>query len=374
MVPPPDVGRQTLLRLLARGAEGVDLDYKEQFHPGANADVVKLTKDIGAMMALGGHIVIGADSGGQVQGGLSQEDAVQLDESTLRDKIKRFIPEGFHLYTAVHEHQGVRIGVIHIPPHPDGFCCFTQKGQYKQDDGTTATAFQDAVYVRHGSSSEPATQQDLLSLIRAKEAAGPALDDRPGWQFLLFIDELDDGLAAHEAEWRDYRLGVARHHSNELITLDGFGEDVAERCYQARRLVEAFGRILTPEHSSEIFRTAADSRDPEPVKYLAASIIDTNVSMMAWAAEIRGLRVEDELQPTYEILATFVDLPLNQMRQWIAATGLQIREAVDWLRSDSTEDESRTVETTLTLEIAPAVMEQLDEELQRLDRILRRRH
>jgi hypothetical protein len=373
--PPPEVDRATLLRLLARRSESWDLDYKRQFRASEAHDRLELTKDIGAMMARGGHIVIGADDNGRTAGGLSDADVQGLDESRLRSMLRKYVPEGFTLYSSTHRNDGIVQGIIHVLPHPDGFCCFKEEGAYPGSDRKAHIAFRATVYVRHGSSSELATQDDLNQLIAERVRNGPAADRRPGWEFLTFIELLEAGLADHEVQWRDYRLGVTRTFGTDLVTIDDLSADVQLRTDRAVQLVSNLTRILTPEHSTEAFRTAAGSGEDQAIRYLADCVLDIYLGQMAWAAEIRGLRLDDDVVPVYELLAEMVEWPINEIRRWIAQLGLQVREAVTWLRSGphGDEDEHRVITTELELVIDPSIQPRLDKELNRLRRARRRR-
>ncbi len=366
----PDVSKDTLLALIARETESWDLDYKEQFRPSSRAELLEITKDLGVMMARGGHIVIGADSYGRLSGGLSENDRVMLDEATLRAKVQRYFPAGFEFYTAAHRHEGRLLGIIHVLPHPDGFCCFSEEGHYKDEYGRHRTAFRQAVYVRRGTSSVQATHAELRELITLKEAGGP-IDRRPGWQYLAFVHRLEEGLADNELAWRDYRLRVTRTVGTERIGVAELGDDVGRRIHQAKQLIANLDRILTAEHSDEAFRTAVEHDDPASVHYLADGILGMYQNMLSWAGEIRGLRLDDEVRLAYELLAEFVDLPINQVRQWIAQLGLQIREAVEWLRSTSEDDgdgEVKVVDTELVVSVDPTLSARLEQALDDLQR------
>jgi len=62
------VTRDELLELLGVQTELTWLDYKRECYLASTAGVVEVTKDIGAMSILGGHLVIGADDHGAVVG------------------------------------------------------------------------------------------------------------------------------------------------------------------------------------------------------------------------------------------------------------------------------------------------------------------
>lgn len=51
--------------------------------------------------------------------------------STTCPLSKKFIPEPFEIYAAVHSYDGSRLGIIHIPRGKEGFCIFAVDGQYR---------------------------------------------------------------------------------------------------------------------------------------------------------------------------------------------------------------------------------------------------
>lgn len=160
-----DVSLPTLKRLLDLGAEGPRLDYKRWMNLAQPSEVVELAKDVGAMLDLGGHLIVGADSQGRPCGGLTPEEANLFDEAKLRSKLRKYVPEPFRLFTAVHEHAGLILAIVHILPHPAGCCVFAQKGEYVRD-GRTVLAFRQAeIFVRHGSASERAAQHDIARIL-----------------------------------------------------------------------------------------------------------------------------------------------------------------------------------------------------------------
>ena len=58
-------------------------------------EIVELTKDITAMMAKGGDILIGTDDAGEIAGSMDETLARRFDEADLRNKLERFIEDAF---------------------------------------------------------------------------------------------------------------------------------------------------------------------------------------------------------------------------------------------------------------------------------------
>jgi hypothetical protein len=153
-----------LHELLAVQAELTWLDYKSECDINDLEGRIELAKDVGALMIQGGYLVIGADNSGSPLG-LSPRQAKLLDQATLSDKLARYLPDGFEVRSAVHdlgdgaEHK--QVVVIWVSPHPDGWCIFSQDGQYSVGGKTKLAFSRGDVYARHGSRSEPWAQADI---------------------------------------------------------------------------------------------------------------------------------------------------------------------------------------------------------------------
>ena len=160
-----DVSLHTLKRLLEFGAEGPTLDYKRRMDLAQKSDVVELAKDFGAMLDLGGHIIVGADDSGRPCDGLTLAESQLFDEAKLRSKLVKYIPEPFRFFVAVHEHADRILAIFHILPHPEGCCVFARIGEYDRAGKAVLTFREGEIFVRHGSASERATQHDVSRIL-----------------------------------------------------------------------------------------------------------------------------------------------------------------------------------------------------------------
>jgi len=89
----PTVSDEKLRQLLDEGHESDLLDFKDTCNLGETRDRVELAKDVGAMQVDGGYIVIGADEQGRPTGQLTPKLAALLDESIIRKKLIKYLPE-----------------------------------------------------------------------------------------------------------------------------------------------------------------------------------------------------------------------------------------------------------------------------------------
>lgn len=148
----PLVGRvdeETLRQVLAVGGETAALDFKSELHLDKRRDVVAVAKDIGAMAAVGGHIVVGADERGRPTGKVTERDCELFDEARLRAKVERYVGRRTTVHTAWHVVDGQCVAVIAVLPHPLGVCVFAVDGNY--DGGQEFRAGD--VFVRRGTAS-----------------------------------------------------------------------------------------------------------------------------------------------------------------------------------------------------------------------------
>lgn len=156
----PALDKAKLLELLGAAHEHEGLDYKRRVDLNERRDELELVKDISAMSASGGYLVIGADDGGQPSGMMTDADALLFDESRLRAKLKRYLPEPLSLRTARHDLDGSVIVLVYVGAHPNGFVIVAADGQvadkvvFRRGD----------VFLRHGTASERWVPEDFAPI------------------------------------------------------------------------------------------------------------------------------------------------------------------------------------------------------------------
>jgi Schlafen, AlbA_2 len=163
---PPDVTEDQLKLLLDQQSETEILDYKSELDLVDRAKKpraqVGLAKDIAALLSgRGGHLVIGADESGTPTGKLNAEQAAQLDESRLRKRLEKFIPEGFQIRVASHEIGGTLIALIHVSPHSDGLVVMKADGAYLEGKKERIVFRAGDIFIRRGTESRRLGQAEL---------------------------------------------------------------------------------------------------------------------------------------------------------------------------------------------------------------------
>ena len=101
----PVVNEEKLSALLAEQCESESLDYKDCEDLNDTGTVIEITKDVAAMMAFGGYIVIGVDKRGVPTGNMTAALAILFDEATLRPKLAAYLD-------AVAPQLGQQLGVV----------------------------------------------------------------------------------------------------------------------------------------------------------------------------------------------------------------------------------------------------------------------
>jgi len=170
----PVVTREKISQLLAEQHESAELDFKVDVNAAEKADEIELVKDVAAMMAAGGFIVVGAYDDGTPSGKLTDTHSDLLDEARLRPKLAKYLPDPIHIRVGRHTlPTGDRLAIIYVGPHPDGFVIFRADGQYQPSGGQkTKTVFRAGdVFVRHGTSSEKWNQDDIARALARQIAA-----------------------------------------------------------------------------------------------------------------------------------------------------------------------------------------------------------
>jgi hypothetical protein len=160
---PGDISIARLRALLAEQTEHETLDYKEEFHPDDLRAWVELAKDVGAMQIDGGYLVFGADDNGVASCKITKTIADRLDESAVRGRLRKWIPEPFEIRTARHTVDANILVLMSIAPNGDGFCVFKEDGAFlRMKGGKEEFVFRKGdVFARHGSASERWQQPDI---------------------------------------------------------------------------------------------------------------------------------------------------------------------------------------------------------------------
>jgi hypothetical protein len=219
----PRVDEDTLALLLAVRTETAELDYKVSIDLDSAEGKAEFAKDVAAMSSRGGYLVVGvADDGTPV--GVGDENLQVFDETSLRNKISKWLPDGFQIMSRVHTWDNeLKVVLIFIAPHPDGLVVMKEGAQYAGTPGSNRHVFRKGdVFTRHGTSSECIQQHDM------KVAVQRLVDDqREIWRqemhsmFLPLLETSRQGNAVAQGPMTAFgwqlSLDVFQSASTELI-------------------------------------------------------------------------------------------------------------------------------------------------------------
>jgi hypothetical protein len=263
----PVVTEEKLRQLLDEGSESAQLDFKQQLDLSVQRDKVELAKDVGAMQVNGGYIVVGATDGGEPTRAMTAAMAARFDEASVRDIVKKWIPEPFDIRIGRHLIDDRHLVLIYVGPNPDGMCVFAADGQYSEDGGKSTTVFRAGdIYARHGSKSERMAQHDIARIVRRLVAAEK---DRWGREVIeSFQPQLVQGLQAQQLAH-----GPITNYALQL-PIDTFEATTVEVLRADDDM--ALRRVLndaTSTASQEVHREGAMSEKLEPLLDRVAAVV-----------------------------------------------------------------------------------------------------
>lgn len=164
------VNGEALNELLARGAEGQDLDFKSECDLSLKQAQIELARDIACMAVKGGHIVIGALDDGTPSGAVTDSALALLDEASVQQQMARWLPDGVRFTIGRHARttpEGVqRFAIIAVQPDDIGLVVMRADGQYGEGRGQNTIFREGDVLGRFGTRNGRLTQFQIREIFR----------------------------------------------------------------------------------------------------------------------------------------------------------------------------------------------------------------
>lgn len=167
------------------------------------------------------------------------------------------------------------------------------------------------------------------------EADDDGLDRGSGWEFLLFADELESGMANLASKRRDFDFGYAPP-STVGPSLPGafdaltFLSDYMEKIVTG---VQGLARITDPANVERTFGPPGQAGDREAIRHYASVILRFYEYLLDWAATLRAATGPEEIRLLCQKVAVLAERPLNEISEFVASSIATMREVVGAVRS-----------------------------------------
>lgn len=188
----------------------------------------------------------------------------------------------------------------------------------------------------------------------ASEEALSTDDERSGWEFLLFADELEVGMAQLGAARRDFNVGrvPASTTSPSFASLQDALKFVGPHMEQLTTGMAKLARMADRENIERAFGAPGQAGDADAIRQYAAAVPRFYAYLLDWAATLRGTTGPDQLAPLCEKVALLAARPLNEVDDFVAGSTAAIREVVAAVRSGGQAKGNINLPLNLTLDDA----------------------
>jgi hypothetical protein len=210
-------------------------------------------------------------------------------------------------------------------------------------------------------SDEPAAEdrlEELLSIPATRAEQDALIAQRADWwEYRLFAGALMEGLLRLEDKWQDHQLrlpGGPRRYFDHDRPGEFFSEELS---WMRRQLV--IERIFAPGVMERAFGASGEPGDPERIRHLADRLIQMYGGFMDWAARLRNTGVPGQWEELAELYARMVDLPLQQIRDFIQLMADGTAQLAIMAR-DGTEEDPVIVRFELVLSVDETLMKEIE--------------
>ncbi len=198
--------------------------------------------------------------------------------------------------------------------------------------------------------------QAIVAKVMTSRSEDPEEDRAPMWEYLLFIDELANGIAGYDLQWRDFELKYARPTGRPIATREVV-DDLQARTRAARKIVGNLDRLINETVLTSAFGAPGEPGDATTIRHVAGRVVEVYASLLAWAADARGALVPSKAEPIYWIISEIVDLPIHQIRDFATDLDVKLRPAIEAIRGGNAPEEPVRMDFTLKISIGSGVME-----------------
>jgi hypothetical protein len=184
------------------------------------------------------------------------------------------------------------------------------------------------------------------------------------WEYALFGSVLVDQLTAYESVYRDYLVGYIAE-AGPRVRLPELGAYLSDASSQVLLIVRNFNKLLNGSAQTRAFGAPGQPGDAMLIEHLARRLIDIYGDLLAWAAGIRGTRVDADAERAVELLAQYVDSPIHAIRDFVDDYVQQVNEIPAALRLDTPKNPIE-ITMSIVLEIPDSISQEFHHEMDRL--------
>jgi CRP-like cAMP-binding protein len=203
---------------------------------------------------------------------------------------------------------------------------------------------------------------------RTAEQRRPLLAQQPpAWEYLLFAGVLAQGKEALEPKWRDHQLRYVRRAGPALSDAE-VPNFINGAFRELAGLTSNLERILDVDAKERAFGPLGVPGNPVHIEHLGQRLLEMYEGLLDWSARIRGTPTSDHFSRALQLLASYADNPIAEMRAFIDRYMDETSRLSERLANQDDDDEPIQVVMYITFEIDEHVSREFSREMKRLRR------
>ena len=187
------------------------------------------------------------------------------------------------------------------------------------------------------------------------------------WEYRLFAGSLYQGREALEFKYLDYKAGIVS--SRLRLNFDDANRLLQDALHRVTAAVGTVDQILSPTAQQRAFGPPDQPGDAAAIRDLAHRVVAVYDELLDTAAQLRSTEAPDLLEPTFRVASRYLDARIAQFRRFIATVIDELERLPE--RADDVV-EPRTIRADLVLSFDDAIQRELDAEMKRTRRKIRR--
>lgn len=136
----------------------------------------------------------------------------------------------------------------------------------------------------------------------------------PAWEYLLFAGELLHGITSLEPKYRDHQLRYAARSGEVVGDLTGY---VTNSIADAKRMIDSLMAMMDQRTQQAAFGARGVEGDAALIQHLASRWTAIYQGWLEWAARHRAVTAPSPYHHVLDLLAAFLDTPVEQYRAFV---------------------------------------------------------